>query len=63
MIEVLDRYNLVGDPKWAEARNKLYNAITGRGVPAGMLKDNESLRVETKRTVEEVLSALPSLSQ
>ena len=63
MIEVLDRYNLVGDPKWAEARNKLYNAITGRGVTAGMLKDNESLRVETKRPGEEVLSALPSLSQ
>ena len=63
MITVLDRFNLDGNSEMQVARNKLHAQISGRGITAGMLKSSESLRVETKQTIDEVLAALPSLNQ
>ena len=63
MITVLDRFNLDGNSAMQVARNKLHAQISGRGITAGMLKSSESLRVETKQTIDEVLAALPSLNQ
>ena len=59
MVDVLDHCNITNDMQMANARAKLEDAL--RGVTAAALKEDDYLRAETKRTVDEVIASLPSL--
>lgn len=59
MIELLDVCNVTGDSQMSALRNKLDNAMAG--ITPEALREDDHLRAETKRTVDEVLAALPSI--
>ena len=59
MVELLSVCNVSGDTQMETARIKLEEAL--RGVTADGLREDAYLRAETKRTVDEVISSLPSL--
>ena len=59
MIELLDICNVTGDSQMSALRNKLDNALAG--ITPEALREDDHLRAETKRTVDEVIAALPSL--
>lgn len=59
MIELLDVCNVTGDSHMAALKHKLDTAM--RGVTPEALRDDEYLRRETKRVVDEAIAALPGL--
>jgi len=59
MVELLNVCNVNGDGQMTAARMKLEDAF--RGVNAEALREDEHLRSETKRTVDEVIKSLPSI--
>ena len=59
MVELLNVCNVSGDSQMNAARMKLEDAF--RGVNADALREDEHLRSETKRTVDEVIKSLPSI--
>jgi len=59
MVELLRVSNITGDVQMETARAKLEDALFG--VTAASLKEDDYLRAETKRTVDEVIATLPSL--
>jgi hypothetical protein len=59
MIDLLDVCNVTGDSQMSALKDKLDNAM--RGITPSALRDDDYLRAETKRTVDEALAALPSL--
>ena len=59
MVELLSVCNVSGDTQMESARIKLEDAL--RGVTADGLREDAYLRSETKRTVDEVISSLPSI--
>ena len=59
MVELLNVCNVNGDSQMTAARMKLEDAF--RGVNADALREDEHLRSETKRTVDEVIKSLPSI--
>ena len=59
MVELLNVCNVNGDGQMTAARMKLEDAF--RGVNADALREDEHLRSETKRTVDEVIKSLPSI--
>lgn len=60
VVELLDVCNVTGDTHMTAMRDKLDNAL--RGVTPEGLREDEYLRAETKRAVDEVISSLPSLN-
>jgi len=59
MVELLNVCNVTGDGKMTRMANKLEDAL--RGVTPDGLRESESLRVETKRMVDDAIKSLPSL--
>lgn len=59
IIELLDVCNVTGDSQMSALRNKLDNALAG--ITPEALREDDYLRAETKRTVDEVIASLPSL--
>ena len=59
MVELLKTCNITGDVQMEAARAKLEDALFG--VTAASLKEDDYLRAETKRTVDEVIASLPSI--
>jgi hypothetical protein len=59
MVELLTVCNVTGDSQMSAMANKLDDAL--RGVTPDGLRENETLRVETKRAVDEAIKSLPSL--
>ena len=59
MVELLDVCNVTGDAQMTAMRDKLSDAMYG--VTAEVLREDAHTRIETKRTVDQVISSLPSL--
>ena len=59
IVDLLRVCNLTGDSQMTAMCDKLEYAL--RGVTPDGLRESESLRVETKRKVDEVIKSLPSL--
>jgi hypothetical protein len=59
IIDMMDTCNVTNDPNMQLAQRKL--AMAFRGVTVESVKDDNYLRHETKRAVDEVLKSLPSL--
>jgi len=59
MVELLTVCNVTGDGKMTRMANNLEDAL--RGVTPDGLRQSESLRVETKRMVDDAIKSLPSL--
>ena len=58
-VEVLERFNFTGDANMQTVQKILRNAISGKS--ADMLKHNESLRLDTKKALDDAIANLPSL--
>ena len=59
MVELLNVCNVTGDSQMSAMALKLDDAL--RGVTPEGLRESESLRVETKRIVDDAIKSLPSL--
>jgi hypothetical protein len=59
MVDMLDVYNVGNDSQMAAMKVKLETAM--RGITPEALREDEYLRRETKRAVDEVLAQLPSI--
>ena len=59
IVELLNVCNVNGDGQMNAARMRLEDLF--RGVNADALREDEHLRSETKRTVDEVIKSLPSI--
>jgi len=59
MVGLLNVCNITGDGKMTRMANNLEDAL--RGVTPDGLRQSESLRVETKRMVDDAIKSLPSL--
>ena len=59
IVELLDVCNVTGDSQMTALKMKLDEAL--RGVTPEALREDEYLRAETKRTVDDVIKSLPSL--
>ena len=59
LVELLDVCNVTGDSQMSAMRMKLDDAL--RGVTPDALREDSFLRGETKRAVDDVIKALPSL--
>lgn len=59
IIDLLDVCNVTGDSQMSALKTKLDNAM--RGVTPEALRDDEYLRRDTKRAVDEVIAQLPSI--
>ena len=59
MIELLDVCNVTGDVQMTALKDKLDTAL--RGVTPDALREDDYLRAETKRAVDDVIAQLPSL--
>tara|TARA_R100001369_G_scaffold88557_1_gene125203 strand:+ start:374 stop:1270 length:897 start_codon:yes stop_codon:yes gene_type:complete len=59
MVELLSVCNVTGDSQMEAMRLRLDDAL--RGVTPDGLRNSESLRVETKRVVDDAIKSLPSL--
>lgn len=59
IADLLDVCNVSHDPQMTAARFKLEDTL--RGVTADALREDDYLRSETKRSVDEIISTLPSL--
>ena len=59
MVEVLDVCNVTGDSQMAALKDKLSSAMYG--ITAEVLREDNYTRTETKRAVDQIISALPSL--
>lgn len=59
LIDTMKSFNLNNDPSMEAARQKLEAALHGVGLEA--LKEDESVRNDTRRNLQQVLSSLPSL--
>jgi len=58
-VEVLERFNFTGDANMQTVQKILRNAMSGKS--ADMLKHNESLRLDTKKALDDAIANLPSL--
>jgi hypothetical protein len=59
MVELLGVCNVTGDSHMAALKNKLSDALLG--VTPENLREDDYLRIATKRSVDEVIASLPSL--
>lgn len=59
MVDLLKTCNVTGDPVMEEMRGKLVRAL--KGITPDALRNNESLRLSTKREVDAAIAAIPSL--
>jgi hypothetical protein len=59
MVELLDVCNVAGDSQMSAMRLQLEDAL--RGVTPDALREDEFLRAETKRAVDDAIKSLPSL--
>ncbi len=59
IVELLDVCNVTGDTQMTALKMKLDEAL--RGITPEALREDEYLRAETKRTVDDVIKSLPSL--
>lgn len=59
IVELLDVCNVTGDSQMTAMRNRLEETM--RGVTPEALREDEYLRTETKRAVDDVIKALPSI--
>jgi hypothetical protein len=59
MVELLNVCNVTGDTQMSAMANKLDEAL--RGITPDALREDQHLRAETKRTVDDVIKSLPSL--
>ena len=59
IVELLDVCNVTGDGQMTAMRNRLEETM--RGVTPEALREDEYLRTETKRAVDDVIKALPSI--
>ena len=58
-VEVLERFNFTGDANMQTVQKILRDAMSGKS--ADMLKHNESLRLDTKKALDDAIANLPSL--
>ena len=59
MVELLDVCNVTGDVQMTALKAKLSDAMYG--ITADVLREDVHTRTETKRTVDQIISTLPSL--
>lgn len=59
LVDLLDGFNLTNDPKMKTMKVKLSKAL--RGVTPDALRDDDILRLDTKKAVDEAIKSLPSL--
>ena len=59
IVELLEVCNVTGDSQMSALRLKLDDAL--RGITPDALREDGYLRAETKRAVDDVIKALPSL--
>jgi hypothetical protein len=59
IVDLMDACNLTGDPVMRENAEALRDALNG--VDAADLREDHRLRRATKKAVDEVIAALPSL--
>jgi hypothetical protein len=60
LVDILDGFNITGDPDMARIAVDLKNAM--RGVSAEALREDEGFRAETKKALELAMKSLPSLN-
>ena len=53
MVELLDKFNITGDPAMRQAKNKIQNALSG--VTPDALREDDEFRLDTKSKVDELL--------
>jgi len=59
MIDMLDAFNMTGDTQMTAMKQRL--EATMLGITPDALREDDYLRVETKRAVDQMMKALPSL--
>ena len=59
LIDRLDVLNVTGDPTLSDIKRKLAEAT--RGITPEALREDETLRLETKKQIDDAIAALPSL--
>ena len=59
LVGLLDGFNLTNDPKMKSMKVRLDKAL--RGITPDALREDNDLRSETKRAVDEAIKSLPSL--
>jgi len=59
IIDLLRDFNVTGDTHMEAMRHKLEEAM--RGVTPDALREDQSFRAETKRTIDSIIKSLPSL--
>ena len=59
LVDLLDVCNVTGDSQMSAMRMKLDDAL--RGITPDALREDGYLRAETKRAVDDVIKALPSI--
>jgi len=59
MVELLDACNITNDTQMSAMKNRLEDTL--RGVTPEALREDGYLRAETKRAVDEIIKALPSI--
>lgn len=60
LVDLLDAFNITGDPDMAQVSVDLKNAM--RGISPEALREDGGLRAETKRALDEAMKSLPSLN-
>jgi hypothetical protein len=59
MVELLDTFNITGDTQMSAMKSRLEDTL--RGVTPDALREDGYLRAETKRAVDDIIKALPSI--
>ena len=59
MIDMLDAFNMTGDTQMTAMKQRLESTMLG--ITPDALREDDYLRVETKRAVDQMMKALPSL--
>jgi hypothetical protein len=59
IVDLMKHVNIAKDPRMEQVRQDLVHAL--RGVSYEGLKDSETLRIDTKRKVDDIIKTLPTL--
>jgi hypothetical protein len=59
LVDILDAFNITGDPQMAQVAVDLKNAM--RGISPEALREDGGLRAETKKALDAAIKSLPSL--
>jgi hypothetical protein len=59
MVELMRTLNVTNDPQMTQTANRIEDVL--RGITPDALREDEYMRGETKREIDDVLASLPNL--